>query len=124
MKSLILVFTILLSFAGNAATVDVLSNHDSIQEGKIEAAYLAMLEEDIKKTEAALEFSVANLNEPITDHEGKILAAMINMIEDEIVKAKKMHDALSNENVIDDSSAKDLRKQIKDIFDLIAGLSS
>ncbi len=123
MKSLFLILTVLFTFSANMAQANELNFQDSIQEGKIEAAYLNMLREDINKAEAGFEHTVANLDEPINDVEGKIQAAMIDMIETEIKTAKVMHSDLSNEEVINDETSSDLRKQIELVKDLTAELS-
>lgn len=123
MKNLFLIFAVLITVFTNFATANDLSFQDSIQEGKIEAAYLNMLREDINKAEAGFEHTVANLDEPINDVEGKIQAAMIDMIETEIKMAKVMHSDLSNEEVINDETSSELRKQIELVKDLTAELS-
>lgn len=123
MKSLILALTLILSF-GLSAEEMTTSDFDQIQNGKINASYLSMVDEEIKKSEARIEFAVANLDEPITDQEGKILAAMINMIESELELAKELRKELDSKEDIFDEDTAPIFEKLELVKDLVAGLAS
>lgn len=122
MKNLIVFVSLILSFSAAADVGSSASFNDSIQEGKIEAAYLNMLLTNLEKAEVTFDEKVKNLPEPTSNTEGKIQAAIINMVELEFEKAAVLLDALENAASIDDASTKDLREKTVLINKLISEL--
>ncbi|MFT6067838.1 MAG: hypothetical protein ACJAT2_001181 [Bacteriovoracaceae bacterium] len=121
MKNLFIFLSLVLSISATANTIDY-SLQDSLQEGKVEAAYLDMLSVKLTNADLAFETKASNLPEPLDVVEGKIIAAMINMIEGEIEKAYALYRALENADSIDDASTKKLRDQISLINRLVIEL--
>lgn len=122
MKNLIVFLSLILSFAATANVDSFETFHDSIQEGKVEAAYLEMLRADLEKAEITFEEKAQNMPKPFSDTEGKIQAAMLSMIEFEFEKAAILFEALENANTIDDASTLELREKTALILELITEL--
>ncbi len=118
MKNLFIFLSLILSISVSASSIEY-SFQDSIQEGKIEAAYLNMLSADLKVAKKAFEAKSSNMPEPYDLVEGKIQAAILNMIEAEFDKADALYRALGNADSIDDASTSALRKKTALIVRLI-----
>lgn len=122
MKKFFVFLTLIFSIAASANVDSFETYQDSIQEGKIEAAYLNMLSSDLREAREAYNAKAENMPEPYDMIEGKIQAAMFNMIDGEFDKADVLYRELGKANSIDDESTKTLRKKTALILRLIEEL--
>ena len=76
MKKFFVFLTLIFSIAASANVDSFETYQDSIQEGKIEAAYLNMLSSDLREAREAYNAKAENMPEPYDMIEGKIQAAM------------------------------------------------
>lgn len=93
------------------------------QVGKIHAAMLNNLDEDIDSTESFFEQEIANITESHDFTEGKIKAAMIAAIGNDLLRVKEARSSLEIKREILDADVEALHAKLGDIRKIIAEIN-
>ena len=127
MKTLILILSVIalnFSVAARPPHEKVVGDfYDMNQIGKIHAAMLNGLDEDIDSTQMMFDDEVANLKQTNDFTEGKIQASMIASIGNDLMKVKEARTSLEDKAEILDADVEPLHSKLVEIRKIIAEIN-
>lgn len=126
MKTLITLFALMVSlssFANGSEEFVGANDHQTIQ-GRIDAGYITMLENDLQEISEEVYLTIGDLGEPHDVTEGKIRAGIIQQIESKLAELKKVKESIEGKSGIEDSDLEPFNKKISVIKALLANLTA